>query len=341
MPGLVTRGVRLAPRWLPVISAVHQTATFMTRRALVVLGMTLTLAVTLPAQRERIAAEFTRLAGEVPTVLPEAQRAPVLGRIERGRAAVDAGQFYLALYDLQPAFEGLAGYRLAATAGDYPDHTAFKTKWTALGAPPGPPASRASVLFVEALAQGAEGRAPATYRASLPYAQDAGIQAGLYYLAESHAMVEFAALCRSLPLPSTGRQPNLGSIEPTLAAYEKDVVAAYDRAAAAERPQYAGVNVAIKLARTLDEQKRYEGALLQYLVSRFRYGLIRTQSSTAGADPKDRLSKVSLPADVDHSIAEFFLQLARAAGGDGSAPPPAAAVILDDILPAYFEVVNR
>ena len=302
--------------------------------------MVVTCSAILPAQQERIAGEFTRLAGEVP-ILPEAQRAPVLGRIERGRVALEAGRLYLALYDLQPAFEGLAGYRLAATASDYPDHSAFKVKWTQLGAPPGPPTTRANVLFVEALAQGAEGRAPATYRASLPYAQDAGIQAGLYYLAESHAMVQFAALCRSLSLPGAGRRPNLTSIEPHLAAYEKEVVAAYDNAPAAGRPQYAAVNVAIKLARTLDEQKRYEGALLQYLVSRFRYGLITLPSAVAGVDVQDRLSSVSLPVGVDHSIAEFFLQLARATSADAGAPPSSAAVILDDILPAYFEVVKR
>lgn len=299
------------------------------------------LATVLPAQRERIAGEFTRLAGEVPTLLPEAQRALFLGRIERGRAALDAGHLYLALYDMQSAFEGLAGYRLAATARDYPDHAAFKTKWTALGAPAEPPSARANVLFVEALAQGAEGRAPATYRASLPYAQDAGIQAGLYYLAESHAMVQFATLCRSLSLPEAGRRPNLTSIEPHLAAYEKEVVAAYESAPAAERPQYAGVNVAIKLARTLDEQGRHEGALLQYLVSRLRHGLIGTASSQGGADVNARLSSVSLPPGMDHSIAEFFLQLARATSQDGGAPPSAAVVILDDILPAYFEVVKR
>jgi hypothetical protein len=312
----------------------------MTRRALLVLVMVVALSQALPAQREQIAGEFTRLAGEVSTVLPEAQRAPVLRRIARGRAALAAGQFYLALYDLQPAFEGAAGYRLAAKAANYSDHAAFTAKWTAIGAPPGPPTERANVSFVEALAQAAEGRAPATYRASLPYGQDAGIQAGLYYLGESHAMVEFAALCRALALPSAGRQPNLGSIEPQLAAYEKDVVAAYERAPPAERPQYAGVNVAIKLARTLDEQKRHEGALLQYLVSRFRFGLIRDSSPAGGTDLEVRLSTADLPAGVDHSIAEFFVQLARATSGDGVVSA-SAAVVLDDILPAYFEVVKR
>jgi hypothetical protein len=54
-----------------------------------------------------------------------------------------------------------------------------------------------------------------------------------------------------------------------------------------------------------------------------------------------RLASVSLPAGADHSIAEFFLQLARATSADGGASTTAAAVIVDDILPAYFEVVKR
>ena len=65
--------------------------------------------------------------------------------------------------------------------------------------------------------------------------------------------VEFAALCRSVEARPSGRAPVLRSIEPALAAYEKDVVKAYDAAPASQRPQYAGVNVAIKVARTLDE----------------------------------------------------------------------------------------
>ena len=116
---------------------------------------------------------------------------------------------------------------------------------------------------------------------------------------------------------------------------------AYTRNVTTDQVNQEMVSAMIKLARTLDEQKRYEGALLQYLVSRFRYGLITLPSSMAGVDVKDRLSSVSLPPGVDHSIAEFFLQLARATSADAGAPPASAAVILDDILPAYFEVVKR
>lgn len=290
-------------------------------------------AAVLPAQEDRLASAIAKLTADAPTVLPEQSRAGVLSRLERARTALSAGHVYLALYDLQPGFEGIAGYRLAATAKEYPDHDAFRRRWAAMGPPADPPAEKARVLFVEALAQSAEGRAPATYRASLPYAQDAGRQAGLYYLAESHAMVEFAALCRSLPMPQAGRAPVIGSIEPFLAPYEKGVVQAYDSAPADERPQYAGVNVAIKLARTLDEQGRHEGALLQYLVSRFRYRLVASggMPAAASADLKARIAKVTIPEGTDHSIAEFFLQLAAATG---------SAVILDDILPAYFAVVN-
>lgn len=290
-------------------------------------------AAVLPAQEDRLASAITELTADAPAVLPEQSRAGVLSRLERARTALSAGHVYLALYDLQPGFEGIAGYRLAATEKQYPDHDAFRRQWAAMGPPADPPAEKARVVFVEALAQSAEGRAPATYRASLPYAQDAGRQAGLYYLGESHAMVAFAALCRSLQMPPAGRAPVIGSIERFLAPYEKDVVKAYDSAPADERPQYAGVNVAIKLARTLDEQGRHEGALLQYLVSRFRYRLIATGGAPAApsADLKARIAKVTIPEGTDHSIAEFFLQLAAATG---------SAVILDDILPAYFAVVK-
>jgi len=309
--------------------------------SLVVLCLALGVGV-LPAQGDRVASEVDKLLKEAPTVLPEQSRPAVVARLERARAALAAGHLYLALYDLQPGFEGIAGYRLAATDKEVPDHAAFRRKWTALGAPADPPSRKARLLFVEALAQSAEGRAPATYRASLPYAQDAGLQAGLYYLGESHAMVAFAALCRSLDLPPVGRTPVIGPIETALAPYEREVVQAYDAAPAERRPQYAGVNVAIKLARTLDEQKRHECALLQYLVSRYRYGLVvgADRQPLPAAVIKAKIAGMKRSAGVDHSIADFFIQLALATRAGQGGLAASASVILDDILPAYFSVVK-
>lgn len=305
--------------------------------------VTLVCAGVLPAeQAANVAAEITRLTTSVPEVVPESSRGGITSRLDRARKALASGQTYLALYDLQAVFEAEAGYRLASIEKTVPDHAAFTRKWTEMGAPAGPPAGRARLLFIEALAQSAEGRAPATYRASLPYAQDAGIAAGLYYLGESHAMVRFAALCRALDARGDGRTPALPAIEPALAAYEKNVVEAYAAAPAAQRPQYAGVNVAIKLARTLDEQGRREGALLQYLVSRFRHALIVSTASAAAVDSlKERVRRTTIPPGLDHSIGEFFLQLASATLEGPEPSAGSASAVLDDVLPAYLAVVGK
>ena len=37
---------------------------------------------------------------------------------------------------------------------------------------------------------------PSTYQASRPYAEDAGTEAGLYYLGESQAVMNYAAFVR-------------------------------------------------------------------------------------------------------------------------------------------------
>ena len=296
------------------------------------------------AQPDRISAEIARLSSDAPKVIAEDSRGAILSRLERARTALASGDTYLALYDLQTVFEAEGGYRVAATAKSVPDHAAFTRTWTEFGAPAVTGGAKKDVpVFVEALAQSAEGRAPATYRASLPYAEDAGLMAGLYYLGESHAMVKFAALCRSLEMKPVGRRLTLSSIEPALRTYENAVVKAYDAAAAASRPQYAGVNVAIKLARTLNEQGHHEGALLQYLVSRYRYRLIEASDSpVVGIEAvKVRVKNTRLPAGTDHSIAEFFLQLASAGLNATEATGAGASAILDDILPAYLAVVTR
>lgn len=296
----------------------------------------------LAPQPAALSAEFDRLSRDIVTSIPEADRGGIAARLERGRAALGDGKLYLALYDLQPGYEGEAGYRLAGDAKKYPDHQAFKAQWTTMGAPPAPGTAMAKTHFFEALAQSSEARAPATYRASLPYAQDAGISAGLYYLGESHAMMRFAALCRSVDAKATGPAPSLKPVGPALRAYEAEVVKAYDLAPQAQRPRFAQVHVAIKLAHTLDDSGRSEGALLQYLVSRFRYAQLQREGTSlpSGSDLAARLKATKLPAGADHSTAEFFLQLGDALLSGSAPAPAAAAAILDDIIPAYLELVK-
>ena len=292
----------------------------------------------------RLSAEFGRLRSEALQVMPASDAPAVTARIDRGEAALKSGRLLLALYDLQPAFEAVGGHTLARAEKSYPTHADFARKWKEMGLPPGPPSSRVEPVFVEALAQAAEGRAPATYRASLPYAEDAQMSAGLYYLGESHAMVKFAALCRSLVFEKTSVRPlTVPSIAAPLTRYEAEVVKAYDAATAAIRPRYPGVHVAIKIARTLEEQGRHEGALLQYLVSRLRFALIKTlDGPIPSADAvAARIRAFPVPGDSDHSIARFFLELAAATNEGADPGPRGAAVILDDVLPAYFAAVKK
>jgi hypothetical protein len=295
------------------------------------------------AQPSALSTEFDRLARDIVSSIPEADRGGIAARLERGRAALADGRLYLALFDLQPAFEGEAGYRLSGQAATFPNHEAFRARWQEMGAPPASPAGKAKVHFIEALAQSSDGRAAATYRASLPYAQDAGMAAGLYYLGESHAMTRFAALCRSVEARPKGPAPALNPVGPALRAYEATVVKAYDQAAQPLRPRFAQVHVAIKLAHTLEHAGHAEGALLQYLISRYRYALVQREGTPPPmvADVSARLKSTSLPAGADHSTAEFFLQLAAATLAAKEPMPHGAAAILDDIIPAYLELVKR
>jgi hypothetical protein len=273
-------------------------------------------------------------------VIPTAQREGFTVRVGRARVAVADGRLMLALYELQAAWEMQDAFAFARESG-ITSAAAFEAHWKALGPPRGaPPDGRARPLLVEGLAQSSEGKASATYHASLPYAQDAGLEAGLYYLGESQAFHRFAAFARSLPIEA-GPAPPLRSIAAELTALEADVLDAYDKAQGDARTPFIGISVTLKLARTLEEQQRRPGALLQYLLARYRFGLTRTPDASADALRERLASADTFARDVDHSLAWFFIELARASAASPAPPGPrAAAAILDDVLPAYRAAIR-
>ena len=139
----------------------------------------------------------------------------------------------------------------------------FRREWAAAGEPGSPTEATGLPLAVAALATSSEAVAPATYRASLPYAEDAGLRAGLYYLAEARAARDFGAFCRTLKFDSAGPRPVLRSIEPELDRFERDVVKAYDTADMNARRGFIVINVATKIARERNTSGDYPAALLQ------------------------------------------------------------------------------
>ena len=289
---------------------------------------------------DAVLAAFGRIRKDAMTTMAPEQREVLESRSARGVAAVQANRPWLALYDLQAVWE-MEGAWAFVKHGGVSTAAEFEAKWKAVGEPAVVGIdTRPRPVFVEALAQSAEGKAPATYRASLPYAEDAGLQGGLYYLGESRAFVAFAAFCRGLQVEPAGARPPLRSIDAELSRLEAAVLDAYEKAPNAERQPFIVISVTLKQARYLENQQRFAGAWLQYLLALLRFAQTRAAGSSADLPARLAAARVTAPG-VDHSIADFFVQFAEhqiAAGGD--AAERTAAAIIEDVLPAYRALVK-
>ncbi len=294
-----------------------------------------------PVATPDLAAEVARIRGQVASSVPEAQRAAPAARLDRAQAALDRGSRYLAFYLLESPYEAAGAFAFANASGVKTSDD-FAKAWTAAGDPAARSAAAAGArpAIVDAIADAAEGRAPATYQASRPYAADAGLDAGLYYLGESRALTSFAAFARSLAWPAAGRRPPFRSIAPELAALDAAMTARYETMDRAEHPSYIAASAALKQARTLDAGGRFEAALLEYLLSRYLFAPLGGPASADATAERVAAARASLVRGVDHSIAELFLQLADE-GVSGSVPAQrrGAAAVMDDVLPAYFAAV--
>jgi hypothetical protein len=296
-----------------------------------------------PASVERrIAAEIGRLGAEARGHLTGDQLTAVETRLSRATRALEAGRVPLAVFELQIPFETSGAVAFATSIGTPRTVAEFKAVWFKT---PEPQVNRAGApgrpLVIAAIADASEARGPATYRASLPYAEDAGVDAGLYYLGESQSVGKFAEFCRSLSIPAPQPAVPLRSIAVELAAREREAAAEYERADAAGRRAFISVNVALKLARELDARGQYAGALLEYLLATRDLGLA-TSPSLEAARVADRLTSVrgALGAG-DQTIAELFIQMAQAyTERDGPPGAAGAAIIVDRVIPAYREVLK-
>ena len=178
---------------------------------------------------------------------------------------------------------------------------------------------------MEAVLPIAEDRAPATYQSSRPYAEDAGVDAGLYYLGESYAVMDYGAFARSQRWSDAGRRPSFRSIAPEIAAFDREMTSRYETMQRAEHPTYIRASAALKQARSLDQGGSHEGALFQYLLARFLFAPLRG----AAGDGATR-----------ERIAELFLQFAdEALAIDNPDLRRGSSAIVDDVLPAYFDAI--
>jgi hypothetical protein len=292
-------------------------------------------------------AEIDRVRAEASASTPEDERTAPAARLERARAALDAGRPLLAFYLFEMPWESAKAWAFVKSASAITTPEAFAKKWTAVGEPrpvAGPRRTRLPVL-VEALASAAEARAVATYHASKAYGEDAGVQAGLYYLGDSHAVVQFAAMARSLPWPEpTAALPALRSLTAELNALDAEMTTAYETMSPANHPAYIVASATLKQARTLNDRGQVAGALLEYLLSTYLFAPLRTPAPAREATPAlIAQARQTLGTATDHSIAEMFLQLADEglSAGASQAQRRGATSVLDAVLPAYIRATGR
>ena len=290
------------------------------------------------AVKAAVAAEIERAKAALEAAAPEQERAAPVARLERARTALDAGRLYLAAYLTEAGWEGASNWTFVKASSDITTDAAFVRKWTAMGEPRPQPRPRQARVpsLVEAIAAVAEARGPSTYQASRPYGEDSGLFGGLYYLSDSHAVMQFAALIRSWDWPEAGTAPPFRSIANEIGAFDVEMTTAYEKMERANHPTYISASAALKQARTLNEQGRFGGAVFEYLLSRYLFAALRGPAASAATPALIADARSALAGTVDHSIAELFFQLAEEALAGGSdAQRRNAAAVLEDVIPAY------
>jgi hypothetical protein len=291
---------------------------------------------------ETLIREIGRVERDIQRATSPQERTGVEERLRRARTAAEKGRAFLALHELSTAWRTEAAYTFSGGLVDrVKTFDDFKREWTTVGEPRAPQPMPDAPLVVAALATASESVGPATHRASLPYAEDAGLRAGLYYLGDARAANRFGAFCRGLTFLSAGVRPPLRSIAPEMDRFERDVIKLYDKADANARRSFIIVNVTMKIARERDGSGDYAASLLQYMLARFHLGTVATAGASGDAAARLQTFAKALTGQ-DHTIAQLFFEMAASSleSPDAKVQRQATA-IADFVIPEYVEVIKR
>jgi hypothetical protein len=297
---------------------------------------------TQPPAHERIDAELTRLRASAGDALGGQQSTTIKDFAERSKRALERERLYLAVEELltpwilDASVQSVARMPASKTLKD------FEADWTRLGEPVVAPPPPAMPLALAAIASAAASRAPATWRASRPYAEDSGIEPGYYHLGEAHGWASFARFVSSLPVTTQARRPSVRPMAAAIAQLELETAKHYDKAPADRKTNFIPVNVSLKIARQLAAEGNQSAALYQYLLARYRLGVAQGPPAAAPDAIKQEIaaSRSSLKGDEDHSLAELFLQRAEAIVDAGETGAANAALIVRTIVPEYLRSVQ-
>jgi len=305
-----------------------------------------------------IAAEAMRLKGVLASLkLPDADSEIYVSAFNRVERARQSGYVFLSLFLLHPSAATLPAieYQKAKADIEKGGLEALDREWKRLGGElaenerrlTAAPARRAP-LAVQAMLERALTQVQPHYQSGRLYGQQTTIDAGLFYLGRAKAQLEFALFCRGLDAAASGPAPSLRSLAPELEELENEVMQAYRRLGAVDKDNtFIRINASLKVAQDLERERRFSGALLQYLeVFRALEAVNSTPAESLAPDALKSLSE-SFRAQLsdgktDHSVGWLYWQMAQTALESGDANDlKQAAVILHHVAPRYFKYLAR
>ena len=305
-----------------------------------------------------IAAEVVRLKGILASLkLPAADNEFYSGQFSRIERAAQSGHVFLSLFLLHqpeatlPAFE----YQKARADVEKVGLEALEQEWRRLGGELGDKERRLTAAPARRLPIAAQGviersltQVQPHYQSGRLYGQQTTVADGLFYLGRAKAQLDFALFCHGLDLAAPGAAPRLRSLAPELEELESEVLQAYRRHGAADQQNtFIRINASLKMAQDLERERRFSGALLQYLeVCRALEAAGSVSSESLAPDTLKSQSeafRARLTAGrTDNSVGWLYWQMAQAAIESGDAnDQKQAAVILNHVAPRYFKYMAR
>jgi len=305
-----------------------------------------------------IAAEATRLKGVLTSLkLPDADSETYAGAFSRVEGARQSGHVFLSLFLLHPSAATLPAieYQKARADVEKGGLEALEREWRRLGGElaekerrlTASPARR-SPLVVQAMLERALTQVQPHYQSGRLYSEQWTVEAGLFYLGRAKAQLEFALFCSGLDAVASGGAPSLRSLAPELEELEREVMQSYRRLGAADQDNaFIRINASLKVAQDLERERRFGGALLQYL--EVRRALEALNSMPAESLAPDALKSLSesfraqlSSGKTDHSVGWLYWQMAHAALESGGVNDlKQAAVILHHVAPRYIKYMAR
>jgi hypothetical protein len=180
------------------------------------------------------------------------------------------------------------------------------------------------------------------YQSGRLYGRNTTIGAGLYYLGRAPANLDFALFCQHLKFPQSRAAPRLRNLDEQLEELEAATIKGFqDPANESKQSTFIQINSTLKMARELNAEQRYAGALKCYLDALLEFRAVnaavpdleaRETLKKEAAGLRDRL----VAAKSDQSIGVLYAEMALAAKSDAGLRR--AAVIVAQILPDYLKL---